>query len=102
MTDNIDQLEFFNTYHTKDGSPGDAENYIAKESVSNKTGIHRYFIKAHGNILYDVQNAETYYYRRHPWRPTKVSKEVYDLYIKFLTTKRKRFLIMAERGITNG
>lgn len=97
----VDRLEFINTYYTKDGSPGDAENYIAKESISNQTGIHRYYIKAHGNILYDVQNPETYYYRRHPWRPTKVNKEAFDLYVKYLTTKRKRFLNMAERAVTN-
>lgn len=48
-----------------------------------------FFIKTLSGIIFNPNN-DSPSYRAQPWKWSKVSKKVYELYLKFLNTKQQR------------
>lgn len=83
----------------KEGKNTTKDNCVAYNIINDETNVVRYYIMGHGRFLYDVQSCESNYKKKYTWKLMKVNKDVYDSYIRFLTTKHRRFITTAERHI---
>jgi hypothetical protein len=84
--------------YNKNGFETEESKCVAKH-IEKEDGINKYYVKAYGKTLYDVQNAEPLYHKRHPWKLVQVNQECFDLYMNFLKHGRRRYLSTAERNV---
>lgn len=98
---NMDQdLEFHGTYFNSNGIEveKDSKDICAKYLTSNRTGNSFYVIKRCNKGLFDPTiNINSY--KKEMWKFIKVNEQKFNLYLDFLQTKQKRFLVQAERII---
>jgi hypothetical protein len=92
--------------------PKDTEGAFAKKVVDEKNNVGSYFIKvgttgpAVGRLLnpwgVNYREGDDVKYEsqmgRHRYEFERVSKEVFEAYIKFLKTRNERYLLTAERN----
>lgn len=71
----------------------------AKNIYSNTTGVTTYYILCAGGRVFDPNEIDVRYKVRNNWKLHRVKKTVYDMYIKFLESKRKALLYQVEREI---
>jgi len=83
--------------YNKHGFETTEDKCVAKH-IQKEEDVSKYYVKGYGKTLYDVQNAEPLYHKRHPWKLIQVNEECFNYYVSFLKEGRRRFLSLAERN----
>lgn len=97
LTPNVEN-EVFN-YNLNGKLVCEKDMVVARKTVSSLRKEPLYWVLSNGSRLYDVQNSENNYNRINHWKLTPVKEKTFNLYMKFLTSKKKTFLTNAEREI---
>lgn len=57
-----------------------------------------FVVKSDGGHLYNPNQTDVFY-RKKPWKFLRVSEQVFNLYTKFLSSKREMYKTQAERNL---
>lgn len=77
----------------------ESKNTCAK-MVNTSSGGKRYFVKLTGSTLYDpMMRHDLSYIRSRNWILRSTNKKCFELYVRYLSTRRKTLLHNAERLI---
>lgn len=71
----------------------------AKTIYDHSTNITSYYILCAGSKVYDPTEIDVRYKTRNNWKLRRVKKSIYDMYLNFLSNKRKALLYQIEREV---
>lgn len=97
----VDPVVYHYEYFNVNGEqvPEENEEVCAKSVFNQHTGTLRFFVKFGDNRIYNPLNVTKREAKTIPWKWKKVTPKAFNLYLAFLETRIKRFIVQAERLI---
>lgn len=97
-----ESIEVNELYYNKDGKSiitDVTEDIVAKERYNPNTTKTTYYIKMYGGQSFNPQKTYDHGYKKLHWQLRCVKRSTFDMYIKFLETKRETYLRQVERSL---
>jgi hypothetical protein len=98
----IPDIEVEETWFNKDGQEifGENERFYAKTIAKN--GYQYYYIRVYNGLPFDPIGIYGRRERELPIDLKKVSRNTFDFYMMYLTTKNSIYMTRSQRGLHNG